>query len=39
VKEEETIRRKERQKGSKGNTKLKIKKEEHKSGLGVWLCF
>jgi len=39
VKEEETIRRKERRKGSKRNTKLKIKKEERKSGLGVWSCF
>jgi hypothetical protein len=39
VKEEETIRRNERRKGSKRKTKLKIKKEEHKSGLAVWSCF
>jgi hypothetical protein len=39
VKEEGTYRKKERRKGSKRKTKLKIKKDEHKSGLGGWSCF
>jgi hypothetical protein len=39
VKEEGTSRRKDRPRGSKRKTKLKIKKEEHKSDLGGWSCF